>query len=98
MSEFKTRILKQTLDANEGVFSCRQFAESTDGVRYFPDDEDVPDDVKTWGVQFTSVEDDVLLPQTAVAVGMVGARIESSDWAEFEAMFDGGDTDAPDGF
>lgn len=98
MSEFKSRILASTLEQNEGVFSCRQFAELTDGARYFPEDEDVPEGVKDWGVQFTSVEDDVILPETAIAIAMLGASIETSRWAEFEATFDGGETDAPDGF
>lgn len=88
MSEFKSRILASTLEQNEGVFSCRQFAESTDGARYFPEDEEVPEGVKRWGVQFTSVEDESILPETAIAVAMLGARIESSDWAEFEAVFE----------
>lgn len=84
MSEFRSRILRQTLEQNEGVFSAEQFVENDNGERRFPDSDEEPFDDGVWGVQFVSVEDDVIMPQTAVLIGMMGARIEDSDWSEWD--------------
>jgi hypothetical protein len=88
MSEFKSRILEQILENCETVFSQTRYYKH-DGARYFPDgDDSMPDDSMDveWGVQFMSREPEVLRPETMVAVGMFGAVIRPSKWAEFDAV------------
>lgn len=86
MSEFRSRILQKALEENDGVFSAEQFCEDNSGERRFPASGEEPfeESNSVWGVQFMSVEDDTIIPQTAAVIGMMGGRIEKSDWAEWD--------------